>query len=151
MIKFEFCKKKAVFARGVTVEEKLPERSSERSAGYDFFTPVTIIVPPGGNKAIMTNVKAKMDSDKVLLIVPRSSIGIKRSCVLANTIGVIDADYYNNEDNEGNIGIILHNYGMEPQQFNAGDKIAQGIFVQYFTADDKVTKKRKGGIGSTGK
>ena len=145
MIKFELCK-------NAITETRLPERSSKHSAGYDFFTPVDITIAPNETKMILTHVKAQMDSDKVLLILPRSSMGIKRHVVLANSTGVIDADYYNNPDNEGNIGIVLYNYGTEVQKFKTGDKVAQGIFVNYCcTNDDVATAERIGGIGSTGK
>ena len=70
--------------------------------------------------------------------------------MLANTIGIVDSDYYNNESNEGNIGIFLKNISDESQIINIGNKIGQGLFVKYLTVDNDNTQKiRKGGFGST--
>ena len=144
MIQFKFCKLANEHAR-------LPERGTHSSAGYDFFSPVDFTVEPGEQFCIMTGIKAQMEPGMVLMMYPRSSMGIKRNVILANTTGIIDADYYDNPSNEGNIGIILYNYGDEPQSFIIGDKIAQGIFVKYYVTDtDSVTTFRNGGIGSTG-
>ena len=93
-----------------------------------------------------------MEKDEVLLIYIRSSLGIRNGIGLANGTGVIDSDYCDNPDNEGNIIIALRNYGDVGYHFPAGSKIAQGVFVKYLNADaDSVTAKRIGGIGSTDK
>ena len=79
-------------------------------------------------------------------------MGVKRHVILANGTGVIDSDYVDNPDNEGNIGICLYNYGKEVQEFKAGERIAQGIFIEYKIIDaDNSKKTRIGGYGSTGK
>ena len=73
--------------------------------------------------------------------------------MLSNTVGVIDSDYYNNPDNEGNIVIAIYNYGDRAQHIEVGDKVAQGIFLKFgITSDDATAAKeeRRGGIGSTG-
>ena len=71
---------------------------------------------------------------------------------IANTIGIIDSDYYSNPDNDGNIGIFLKNISDKELKIFKGDKIAQGIFMKYFKVDnDKTTAKRAGGFGSTNK
>lgn len=133
-------------------EVKLPERSTANSAGYDFCATENIWLMPNETKTIWTDIKAYMQDDEVLLIDIRSSLGIKHEVVLANTIGVIDADYYNNPVNEGNIGICLKNTGDSAHVIEIGDKIAQGIFIKYLKVDDDATKaQRTGGIGSTGK
>lgn len=133
------------------VDIQLPTRATQHSAGYDFYSPVTAVINPNEQVIIWTDVKAYMQPDEVLLILPRSSIGIKRGLILANTIGVIDSDYYNNPENDGNIAICLKN--LNPHQtvvIEKGEKIAQGIFVKYLLVDnDNTTVKRKGGIGST--
>lgn len=84
------------------------------------------------------------------MIYIRSSVGIKKGLVLSNGTGVIDADYYSNPDNDGNIGISLLNTMNEDIVIEAGEKIAQGIFVGYLVADDdQATAERVGGFGST--
>lgn len=147
MRKFEKC-------QGATESTRLPQRSTGKVAGYDFFSPVPVTIGPKQWGMIKTNVKAQMEDDDVLLIFPRSSLGIKKHLMLANTTGVIDADYYNNSDNEGNIILALYNYGDREQHISPGDKVAQGVFVKYgVTADDVTVSKRErvGGVGSTGK
>ena len=89
--------------------------------------------------------------DNVLLIFVRSSMG-KHPVVIANGTGLIDADYYSNDDNDGNIGFRLLNLGDTPYEIKAGDRIGQGIFIKYGTIKDDSTKtKREGGFGSSGK
>lgn len=131
---------------------KLPKRSTSHSAGYDFYSSVSVAIGPGQSGMVKTNIKARMDKDDVLMIFPRSSMGIKKHVMLSNTVGIIDSDYYNNAENEGNIIISLHNYGDRILEVKPGEKIAQGIFVKFaVTDDDKAEGMRVGGIGSTGK
>lgn len=98
---------------------------------------------------IWTDVKAYFESDEALLVNVRSSMG-KHGIMLSNTQGWIESDYTDNPDNEGNIGIALHNLSDIPYMIKTGDRIAQGMFVKYLiTDDDKAAGKRKGGWGST--
>lgn len=132
-------------------EIKLPTRASEHSAGYDFYSPIDITIPAHDKVMIWTDVKAHMYYDNALLLMPRSSMG-KQPVMLSNTIGLIDSDYYSNEDNDGNIGFRLLNLGDTPYKITTGDRIGQGMFIKYFiTNDDNVHSKREGGYGSTGK
>lgn len=136
-----------------TENTRLPQRSTEQAAGYDFYSPVSVTIGPKQWGMVRTHIKAKMAADDVLLIFPRSSMGIKKHMMLSNTVGVIDSDYYNNPDNEGNIIIAIYNYGDRAQHIEVGDKIAQGIFLKFsITLDDATAAKvtRNGGIGSTG-
>ena len=126
----------------------LPVRSTKGSVGYDFFSNESIIIPPHVNYMFWTDIKAKLEDNEALIIIPRSSIGIKKHLMLANTIGVIDPDYYENEDNDGNIGICLYNYGNEPIEINEKERIAQGIIIQYNSYTEPKTVRR-GGFGST--
>lgn len=145
MRKFEACKHNGF------INVKLPERSTEKSAGYDIFAPLPVVIPPHGTGMVKTFVKAKMMKDDVLVVLPRSSTGIKKHLMLMNTMGIIDADYYNNPENEGNIILWFYNFGDEEVHITPGTKIAQGIFMKYKTTDDDVTTgERTGGIGSTG-
>ena len=128
---------------------KLPTRATEYSAGYDFYSPVDIIIEPQESVMIWTDVKAHMYSDNALIIIPRSSMG-KQPIMIANTVGLIDNDYYGNEDNDGNIGFRLLNLGKTPYEIKAGDRIGQGIFIKYGTVkNDNTISKRSGGFGST--
>lgn len=128
---------------------KLPTRATEYSAGYDFYSPVDITIEPQESVMIWTDVKAHMYYDNALIIIPRSSMG-KQPIMIANTVGLIDNDYYGNEDNDGNIGFRLLNLGKTPYEIKAGDRIGQGIFIKYGTVkDDNTSSKRSGGFGST--
>ena len=94
-----------------------------------------------------------MQADEVLLLYIRSSMAVKRQLMLMNGVAVIDADYYGNADNEGHIIVPLYNYGKEPVHIAAGERIAQGIFTRYLTADGDMAgfgRARSGGFGSTG-
>lgn len=91
-------------------EIKLPSRATPGSAGYDFFLPFSAItLGPGDGVVIPTGIKCSITDGYVLQLYPRSSHGIKHRISLANTVGIIDADYYNNESNEGHIMIALRN------------------------------------------
>lgn len=130
---------------------KLPKRATAGSAGYDFFTLESFSLKPGESKKIYTGIRCHMPKDLVLLLYPRSGHGFKYKIQLANTVGVIDSDYYNS-DNEGHIIIKIFNDNRENKTLNIskGDAIAQGIFVKYYTTiDDNTTAERNGGFGST--
>lgn len=129
----------------------LPTRGSKTSAGYDFYSTEEFTLQPQESKLIWTDIKAYMQEEEVLELYVRSSIGIKKSLMLKNLTGIIDADYYENESNDGNIGICLYNYGDKEVSIEKGERIAQGIFKQFLLADNGNTdKKRTGGTGSTG-
>ena len=132
----------------------LPTRGTKRSAGYDFHSPISFTLQANETIKFSLEVKVQVKEDEVLLIVPRSSLGFKNNnhITLTNTVGVIDADYYNNEDNEGEIFVRLHNFGDTPLTINKNDRLVQGIFVKYdIVEDDKTTTERTGGFGSTGR
>lgn len=101
---------------------------------------------------VSTGIKVQMPLDNVLFLYNRSSNPVKRGLVLANSVGVIDSDYYNNPDNEGEIFGSFYNFGATDYKIKKGDRIMQGIFGEYLlTADDNTKGKREGGFGSTGK
>ena len=137
----------------------LPERSTTNAAGYDFRAAKDIVIPAqkAGEQQlpkstlVPTGIKAYMQPNEVLLLINRSSGPIKRSLVQPNGVGVIDADYYNNEANEGEIFGQLINLGSQDYLIHKGDRIFQGIFVPFLTVDgDNGGKnKRQGGFGST--
>lgn len=135
------------------VEIKLPVRADDGSAGYDFYSPVSVNISPGEKVTIWTDVKSYMGSDEVLKIYPRSSMGIKFNVSLANTTGIIDSSYYNNPDNDGNIGICIINNSQDIYSVSEGDRIGQGIFQKFLVADNDsvLNDKRTSGIGHSGK
>lgn len=129
----------------------LPKRSTINSAGYDFEALYDFEIKPGETKKIPLGIKASMNSDEVLLLFVRSSQGFKYNIRMCNQVGVIDSDYYNNLDNEGHIFIKLKNEGNDNYVVKAGNKICQGIFINYLLVDneEKNERKRLSGIGST--
>lgn len=132
---------------------QLPKRSTKGSAGYDFHSPDSFVIPSHGTIKIPTGIRCKIDNGWVLQCYPRSSYGFKYGVHLANTVGIIDEDYYN-ANNEGHIFIKLVNDSTlaKPIEIRANDSFCQGIFVPYgVTEDDDVTDIRTGGIGSTGR
>lgn len=143
----------------------LPRRSTKRSAGYDFYMPFDKIpLYPGESIVIPTGIKMELTPSCYLALYPRSSYGFKYKMRLDNTVGIVDADYYNNKDNEGHIMIKL-SCELEPPKFTVlnhaipvltldrNDKFAQGIITLYGVTDDDepCDSERTGGIGSTGK
>lgn len=133
---------------------QLPKRATSGSAGYDFFFPYgSAEIPAGATVFIPTGIKVHMASNWVLLEAPRSGMGMKYRIQLDNTIGVVDSDYYNNEENEGHIFIKLTNDSRDGSTcvIEHQSRFCQGIFVPYgITVDDNVTDTREGGLGSTG-
>lgn len=161
----------------------LPQRQTAQAAGYDFEAAADFTLPSiwKGNflkilwklheqKAIEvadlkaadaclkpylvpTGIKAYMQEGEFLLLANRSSGPLKRRLILPNGIGIVDADYYNNEGNEGEIFFQLINYGLRDYHIKKGERIGQGIFMPYLLADGETTphNQRKGGFGSTQK
>ncbi len=132
---------------------KLPKRSTNKSAGYDIRSIENGIIKPREAMVFKTGLKVCMNDDEVFYIYTRSSLGYKYNVTMANSVGVIDADFYNNEDNEGHFSIKLINHGDKDFKVNVGDRIAQGVFMKFLTVDEeeKIDNKRKGGLGSTSK
>ena len=134
-------------------EIKLPRRATSGSAGYDFFIGEDLELKPGETAKIPTGIRVKINDGWVLKIYPRSGLGFKYRLQLNNTVGIIDSDYYNS-DNEGHIFIKITNDSNEGKTLilKKGDGFAQGIFVEYgITFDDDVSDIRNGGFGSTSK
>lgn len=158
---------------------QIPKRATELSAGYDIEAAEDITLPSiwkvlmennGLNEAqsnqtlpkenqefvgstlVPTGLKAYMPRDEYLLLANRSSNPMKRQLALPNGVGIIDADYYNNDNNEGEIFVQLINYGLDDFTIKKGDRIAQGIFTPYRTVDETSAQfsKRTGGFGSSG-
>lgn len=131
---------------------QLPKRGTKNACAYDFYSPDEFVIHPGETHMLWTDVKARIPTKYMLMLNVRSSMG-KHLIGLANTQGWIDCDYADNPSNDGNIGIMFHNYGDEDFHVSKGDRIAQGMIVRYFVMDDDygitTGEKRKGGFGST--
>jgi len=155
MRKFE--EVKDVLKKFPEIKTKMPARATTHSAGYDFFSKENYILNPGEHHIFWTDVKAIMYFDNFLQIHTRSGNGCQRGVILRNCTAIIDEDYANNPDNDGNIGICLKNCGDAPFSIVIGDKIAEGIFLRYMIVDDdeymnsKESSKRTGGFGSSGR
>ena len=129
----------------------LPKRGTVGSAGYDFVSPLQFTLEPGEEIVIPTGICAEIKNGWVLMIFPRSGLGFKYYSRLANSVGIVDSDYYLSE-NEGHIFLKIRNDGDKTMTIQEGDKIVQGIFVHFgITFDDDATEKRNGGFGSTGR
>ena len=133
---------------------KLPKRATTGSAGYDFYAPAQITVLKGKSTLIPTGIRCSISDVWMFNIFPRSCLGFKHRIQLDNTVGVIDADYYNSS-NEGHIMVKLscdaHDDGHSVT-VEAGDGFSQGIFLQFgITHDDDADGIRDGGFGSTTK
>ena len=130
---------------------ELPKRATKGSAGYDFFSPLSFKLKPGETIKIPTGIRVWMEDNWVLKCYPRSGLGFKYRLQLNNTVGIIDSDYYDS-DNEGHIFVKLTNDSNEGKvvSIDAGMGMMQGIFVEYgITLDDEADAVRNGGFGST--
>ena len=134
----------------------LPIRKTALSAGYDTEAAEDTIIPPFklGIKPtlVKTGIKAYCKENEWIMVANRSSNPGKKHLVLANGIGIVDADYYGNEDNDGHIMFGYFNMSDEKVTIKKGDIIGQLVFMNYLTTDnDKAEGIRKGGFGSTSK
>lgn len=138
--------------RRVEGEVELPRRSTAKSAGYDFIVPEDTICKSHEITMVKSGVKAYFPDNETLLLFNRSSNPKKKGLIILNGVGVVDADYADNPDNEGEIAGLFYNMLDEDVVLKAGEKMMQGVFVQYgITEDDVAEGERTGGFGSTGK
>ncbi len=134
-------------------ELQLPVRKTKCSAGYDIAAAEDVSLSPRTTTLVPTGLKAYMLADEYLGIHIRSGLSVKNNVSLINGQGIIDADYYNNTDNEGHLMVALYNHNDEEIMITKGTRIAQGIFYKYLTTDtdeDHSFLTRRGGLGSTG-
>ena len=141
-----------VVSRCKDMNVKLPKRKTKKSAGYDFFAVENFTLYPNKLCIVPTGVKAYMEDDEVLYLHIRSSVAFKRGVRMLNSIGVIDADFVDNPDNEGEISLGLLSHNDDIVHIQKGERIAQGVFHKFLiTDDDDAEGQRVGGIGSTDK
>lgn len=127
----------------------IPKRKTEGSAGHDINIPFDLWLSPGETAMIPTGLRCCMDNNYVMLIFPRSSMGIKKKMTISNTIPVIDSDYYL-ADNEGHILISIKNNDKDCLKLKSNTGFAQAVFVPFGIAIDSGNAiRRTGGIGST--
>ena len=131
----------------------LPKRGTKCAAGYDFYAIYDYTLKPGEIMKIPTGIKVCMEEDDVLFLIDRSSMGFKYNVRMTNQVGVIDADYYNNSNNEGHMWIRIQNEGDKDYVVKKGDAMIQGIFMKFLKTDDDIESdnERNGGFGSTNK
>ena len=134
----------------------LPTRKTKCSAGYDVEAAEDTVIPSfkSGMKPtlVKTGIKSYFPDDEYLMLANRSSNPGKKGLVLANSVGIVDADYYGNESNDGHIMFAFYNFFDQDIEIKKGDAIGQAIFQKYFTVDnDRAEGERIGGFGSTNK
>ena len=134
----------------------LPKRSTKYAAGYDVESAEDVVIPafkPGAKPTLIpTGLKAYMQDDEMLCLYNRSSNPKKKGLVLANSVGIVDKDYYGNVDNDGHIMYAMWNFKDEDVKVEKGERIGQAIFQKYLIADnDTADSERTGGFGSTDK
>ena len=129
----------------------LPRRATSKSAGYDLVSPIDFILNPNNEIKVPTGIKCNLDDLDFLLLAPRSGHGFKYYVRLANTIGIGDADYYNNKGNEGHYWVKIRNEGDIQMSVKAGEAFCQAIILPFsITIDDNPRENdRVGGLGST--
>ena len=136
---------------------KMPHRATRNAACYDIFnnTGEEIVIQPGTTtKAVTTHLKIRMDKNNVCTFYVRSSTGFGSGTRLANSVGIIDPDYYNNVKNEGECFVKLRNPSDQFVKIPIGEAMAQAMFVEFLTTEDDdetVGGERVGGFGSTNK
>ena len=129
----------------------LPRRTTTGSAGYDFVCTAQITLQPCEAVTIPTGIRCEMQPGWVLMLFPRSGLGFKHQVRLANTVGVIDSDYFH-AANEGHIMVRIANGGDHAVTIARGERFCQGVFLPHGLAEaDEVQTDRKGGFGSTGR
>ena len=134
----------------------LPIRKTAHSAGYDVEAAEDVVIPvfKSGMKPtlVKTGLKAYCAPDEYYMLANRSSNPFKKGLVLANSVGIIDSDYYNNPDNDGHFMFAYYNFFDYDVEIKKGDVIGQAIFMKYLITDDDVAEgERVGGFGSTNK
>ncbi|MBE5736417.1 MAG: dUTP diphosphatase [Clostridiales bacterium] len=128
----------------------MPTRATKHSAGYDLYSPIDIVIKPHTIETVWTNIKIACNEDEFIMLCVRSSMG-RKGVILANGVGILDADYYGNPSTDGNIGVTLNNTADQDYVIKKGDRIGQVVFLKYLTIDDEeeVKASRLGAFGST--
>lgn len=135
---------------GCNDETDMPKRKTKKSAGYDIVATETTFIQPNQCLVIPSNIKMLVEDNEFILVVPRSSLYRKHKLTMVNSVGIIDADYFGNKDNDGNVGMVFKNDSNVVQVVGKNEAIAQAIILEYKTTDDdEADGERVGGYGST--
>lgn len=137
-ISFEQFKKDIKDDKDLYESYSIPKRETKHAAGYDFFAIYDYTVKPGEMEMIPTGIRVAMEPDDVLILCDRSSMGFKYNIRFVNQIGVVDADYYGNSQNEGHMWIKIQNEGNIDYVVKKGDKMCQGMFFKYLLTEDDI-------------
>lgn len=131
---------------------KKPYRATKYAVCYDCFSPIDITIGAGETELVFINFKAYFGHDEGMFTAATSG-NSRRGLSLANGMGIIESDYADNPDNDGNIGFLLYNRTTKPYEIKAGDKIGQIFFIKFLITDDDAETNRgvvrTGGFGST--
>lgn len=130
----------------------LPVRATAGSAGYDINTPFSFSLAPGENIRIATGIRCRIKKGWTMLVVPKSGLGVRFRVQLDNSVGVVDSDYFEAE-NEGHIFVQITNDSRSGKvlEMEAGRAFVQALFLPFgITEDDEADGSRSGGFGSTG-
>lgn len=130
----------------------LPSCQSSGAVGFDLYSRIDEMIPPGETKLIPTNVIIATPPGYMLLVASRSSLAKKKGLNMANNLGIIDPDYCGDTDE---IHVLLYNFGKAEVPIARGERLAQGIFVKIEKAEwnevQTMNEPSRGGFGSTGK
>lgn len=129
----------------------LPKYQTADSAGFDISPSVDSVIAPGSIAIIPTGLIIEAPPGYFLMISARSSLSVKKGLMLANGIGIIDRDFAGPNDE---IKLLLYNFTQQPVEIKSSERLAQGIFVPFATAEwEEVGQIRpidRGGIGHSG-
>ena len=133
------------------VHVALPSYQTSGSAGFDLAANVDMIVAPGEVTLVPTGLVIGVPADHFLAVIARSSTPLKRGLMVANGVGVVDADYCGPKDE---VKIEVYNFTSAPVAIKKGDRLAQGVVLPFARAiwreDDAPAAANRGGFGATG-
>lgn len=131
----------------------VPTYMTPKAVGADCFASEAVTIEPGKIKAVTTGIKAKFNGEEEgLFPFIRSSIPKKKGLFLANGVGVIEEDYYGNEDNDGNIGFMFYNYTDKPVTIERFERLGQIVLLPILRFENAgQAGMERGASGSTGK
>lgn len=130
----------------------IPEYQTKGSVAFDLYARKSTVIEPFIPTIIPANIILKVPRGYFLLLASRSSTPVKKGLMVANGIGVIDQDYHGDKDE---IGVQVLNFTKKSVTVNKGDRIAQAMLIKITKVDNfiekkSISKKSRGGFGSTG-
>ncbi|MEO7189679.1 MAG: dUTP diphosphatase [Vicinamibacterales bacterium] len=129
---------------------ELPAYQTEQAAGFDLASSVAMTVEAGVVALVPTGLVIQMPAGHFLGVFARSSTPLKRGLMVANGVGIVDADYCGPADE---IKIEVYNFTAAAVQIRPGDRLAQGVVLPFVRAQweevDRPSNPTRGGFGST--